>query len=96
MEIPAGELVLLGDADDLLDTGQQLEHLVQRRGQRQTDHADDGALLAADQVRAEAEFLDAPDDGLDLLLAGVRLHDDDHWWLLGNVGCGVIPRRRCW
>src|SRR5690606_28796732 len=79
MEVPSGELELLGDADDLFDARQELEHLVESRGQRQADDADDGALLAVDQVWAEAQLLDAIEYNVQFFFAGIRLHDDDHW-----------------
>ncbi len=65
LEVPAGELELLGDADDLLDAGQDRELLVERRRQRQPDDPDDRPLLAIDQVRAQAQFLDPLDDEVD-------------------------------
>src|SRR5205823_1708701 len=49
------------------------------------DDADDGALLAAADVRLEPQFADALLDVLDLFRGGVGLEDDDH----GGAG---LPR----
>src|SRR5262249_16382631 len=62
---------------DLLDAGVGLEpealHML-----AVADGADHRDLLAARGVRTRAHALDAGDDGLDVLLAGHRLHDDHH------------------
>ena len=77
MELAAGQLERLQDRQHLLDAGDG----GQRLGLQLVlvaDDADDGALLALAEVRLEAQFLDAFQDVLDLLLGGMGSEDDNH------------------
>ena len=98
LEVPAGELELLGDAHDLLDAGQDRELLVEARRQRQPHHPDDRPLLTVDQVRTQTKFLDAVNDEVDDLALNAGFHDDDHgscfllrMWRAGRAR-PLIPR----
>ncbi len=77
MEVAAGELERLQDADDLLDAGQQLEGVIFDRAVV-ADDADDRALGALGEVGLVAERLHLAHHVLDLGGRGVVLHDDDH------------------
>ena len=67
----------LHDLEDLLDSWDGRE-VLRLRLPLVADDADDGARLAARDVRREPEFLDPLDDVLDLFQAGVGPNDEDH------------------
>ena len=76
LPLAAGQLVGLGDLDDLLDARQVGESLAVGVGVA-ADDADHGAVLAVRDLRCQPELADLLDDGVDL--GGRRLvgHDDD-------------------
>ena len=71
------ELERTADRHDLGDAGERLDGV--RRGSRGApEGANRGALRARERHRRAAEFLDALDDRVDLLLRRVALHDHEH------------------
>jgi len=76
-ELAAGKLEWLQDGQNLLDAwnGGQRLHL---QFILVADHADDGAQLALAQMRSIAKLLNAFQDVVELLLAGIGPDDDDH------------------
>ena len=73
--VAADEFVGLADGDALDDAGQRFED-AEIDGAVVAGDADGGASGAGNRVGFEAEAFDALADGADLLLGGVRLHDD--------------------
>jgi hypothetical protein len=78
MEVPAGQLELLGDPHHPLHPGQGLEEFVERRWHGRTNHAHNCPLLAAAQVNLEPQFLDPVRDHRDFLTRCMRVHHDNH------------------
>jgi hypothetical protein len=76
--MPARELEFARDADDPLNPGKDLHHLVEGRREGNADHADDCVLFALGQVRIEAERSDPGDDVVHFLARSPWVHDDDH------------------
>ncbi len=79
MKLPAGELERLEDRQDLLDAGNGR----QRLGPELVlvaDDADDGADLAAAEVRLETQLADAFENVLDLLFGEIGSENDNHNW----------------
>src|SRR5207248_8805338 len=83
----AGKLVRLADAHDFLHPFHELE-LARVDGVDVSDHAEDGVIGAGGAVDVEAARGELGHDVLDVRLAGVLLHDDDHW--RSPIPC-VIP-----
>src|SRR5882724_9060351 len=81
--VAADELVRLADGDALDYAGQGFED-AEIDGALIASDADGGAKRARHRVGLQAEAFDALANGADLLLGGVRLHDDEH---------GRLPRR---
>ena len=81
MGLAADHLVGLENRHDLLDSAEALEAVGESGflGFLRSDGANDRALGAAGDVRAEAPLLEPRDDRLYVLLGGGRTHDDDHW-----------------
>src|SRR5688572_20154896 len=77
LELVRGELVGAQDRHDLLDRGVALEAEA-LDVLAVPDGADHGDFLTAREVGAGPAALDATHDGLDVLFAGTRLHDDHH------------------
>ena len=69
------------DADDAFDAVEHFEILRVYRA-FVTDDADDGALFAAREVRFKAERFDLFEHAVDLGIARVMFHDDNHGSLL--------------
>ena len=75
LDVAAGELVGLGDADDFGDAGELFDVAAVDFALVAGD-ADGGALRAGQGMSAEAQLFDMVADGLDLFRRGLRLHDD--------------------
>jgi len=89
MEVSAGQLEGMEDADDAFHAGQDLEDLGVD-GAFVADHPDDRPLGPAGHVALEAERFDPADHRGQLLFGGVRLHDDDHGRFLPLRGGGDV------
>src|SRR5262249_23356844 len=88
----AGELVRLGDADQLQDAGQHFERARIDRGDVAGD-ADRGARGPGQRVRRQVHPPDGVEDLVDLLRRGVAVHDDEHGVLPGRTLLFTIPRK---
>ena len=88
--LAAGELERLEDRQHLFDAGDGRQRLGLQLA-LVADDADDGALLAAAEVRLEAQFADALQDVVDLLLGGVGSKNNNHGQSVAKCGERQVP-----
>src|SRR5512136_1906725 len=93
MEITRRKLERMENPDHALYAAVHLEMLRLDRT-LVADHPYDRALLAAREMRLEAERFDVRDNLGYLLLSGVMFHNDNHWisLLVQSVGGRFPPR----
>ncbi len=77
LRVAADQLVRLADGDTLHNAGQRFEN-AQIDLAFVSGNTDGGSQGAGDRVGFEAEAFDALAYGANLLLGGMRLHDDQH------------------